>query len=352
MEDRLLPSLLKFEVGLEVGETEPLSHWGVTLEDASPDPSIADNQVRSLLFEASPERSTELELIVNLIDFRIGGDRPGFHLEASAIMGRGVVVYSPRTMQQVWLISFLAWQCVHEQSGLIIGFLLQRRPYDAAAHDVGHAGVEATRRIIRLSEALRQIRDLHNRDEGGWPNDVPLPRRSCAEFVEVEDRAVCEICCLASAFIFLHECHHALERVAGRDYAGREEELACDGYAARFLLDRVECFAVSRNYTLTQAGTAKIKRAIGVFLGLVLMLESTEKGLRGPTDSHPAWTDRVRAILAIIENTLNDNDGHFWVFATSIMLSHLRRQGIDIGVAPYGSARELFYYALDRFEFA
>jgi hypothetical protein len=285
-----------------------------------------------------------------MIDFRWAADRPGFYLEANAIMGHGIVVFAPRAMRQIWLISFMAWQCLCEQSGFIIGFLMQRRPYDLSASDVGDAGAEAASRIVRLGAALRALRDAQEAIESDWPNDVPNPTGFRAEFAAEEDRAVYDIACIASSFVMLHEVCHALERIAGRRYAGIDEELACDRYAARFLLDRVSEYATSEGYTPEQAESVRDKRAIGVFLGLVLVLESTEIGLREPTETHPAWTQRVRATLESMEKDLTGEAFKFWVFATSIMLSRLRREGIEIGIVPYDSARQLFYVALDKFE--
>ncbi|MBP9233237.1 MAG: hypothetical protein KBF30_01095 [Hyphomonadaceae bacterium] len=317
--------------------------------DAPFDPTLADIETRNLLFDTAPERSAELEIVLENIDFRLAADRPAFHLEATAIMGRGLVVFTPRTMRQIWLIGFMAWQCMHEQSGFIVGFLIQGRPYDLAAPDAGDAGAEAAGRIVRLGAALRTLREAQDERESDWPSDVPVPPIPPAELDE-EDQAAYELACFALSFVMLHESWHALARIAGHDYAGREEELACDSYAAHLLLDRVGDYAKSKAYTPDQTESVSAKRAIGVFLGLVLMLESTEIGLREPTEDHPAWTERMRAILAIIEGTTADENGSFWVFATSVMLSRLRRDDIEVGIVPYDSARQLFYLVLDKFE--
>lgn len=318
--------------------------------DAPPDPTLADIETRNLFLDTAPERGAELETVLEQIDFRLAADRPAFHLEATAIMGRGLVVFTPRTMRQIWLIGFMAWQCMHEQSGFIVGFLLQGRAYDLSAPDVGDAGIEAAARIVRLGVALRTLREAEDERESDWPSDVPKPPVPPAELDGEEDQAAYELACFALSFVMLHESWHALERIAGRDYAGRDEEFACDSYAAHMLLDRVEEYATSRAYTPAQTESVSSKRAIGVFLGLVLMLESTEIGLRAPTENHPAWTARMRAVLTIIEATTADEDGNFWVFATSVMLSRLRRDNIEVGVVQYGSARQLFYLVLDQFE--
>lgn len=317
--------------------------------DVPLDPTLADVETRNLFLDTAPERSAELEILLQKIDFRLAADRPAFHLEATAIMGRGLVVFTPRTMRQIWLIGFMAWQCMHEQSGFIVGFLMQGRPYDLSAPDVGDAGAEAAARIVRLGATLRTLREAQDEREHDWPTDVPTPPIPPAELAE-EDQAAYELACFALSFVMLHESWHALERIAGRDYAGRDEELACDSYAAHLLLDRVSEYATSKAYTPAQTESVSAKRAIGVFLGLVLMLESTEIGLREPTEDHPAWTARVRAILAIIEATAADENGHFWVFAASVILSRLRRDDIEVGIVPYNSARQLFYLVLDQFE--
>lgn len=314
------------------------------------DPSKADVEIRNLFTDAIPERPAEVEALLSQIDYRMAMDRPAFHLEATAIMGRGLVVFTPRTMRQIWLIGYMAWQCVREQSGFIAGFLAQGRPYDLSAPDVGDAGVQVAARIDRLGAALRTLRDAQAEQDAEWPADVPIPPEPPAEFADIEDQAAYELACFALSFVMLHESWHALERIAGRDYTGRDEERACDSYAAHLLVDQVHDYATSKSYDPDQTQSVIAKRAIGVFLGLVIILESTEIGLREPTENYPAWTERARAMLAIVEPFLTDENDNFWVFSTSVLLSRLRRDGIDVGSVHYESARQLFFQTLERFE--
>jgi hypothetical protein len=306
----------------------------------------ANSQVRELFMGAMPERLAELDVVLEQISFQTASDRPAFHLEAIAVAGHGLVVFTPRTLEQVWLIAYMAWQCMHEQSGFVVGFLDQGRPYDLTAPDVGDAGQRARARVSELGEALRRLRDAET-EQAEWPADVPIPNPT-AVFEDTEDQAAFELACFALTFVLLHECYHALQRIAGVDYQGSVEELACDAYAAHFIIDHAHQYSVGMGYDKHQQQTVLDKRAIGTFLGLVLMLETTEIGLRTPTETHPAWIERVRAITAIIDPIVSHNCD-FWVYATSVMLSRLRREGLDIGSMPYKNVRALFNSALERY---
>jgi hypothetical protein len=310
-------------------------------------PEEADVETRNLLFDCVPERRSELEVLVAQIDFRRARDQPAFILEALAFGDRGVVRFTDRTMHQAWLISYLAWKALHEQLGFVVGFLMQGRPYDLTSPDVGAAGIAAAITIDRMSDALRALRAADS-GAGSWPADVPQLTET-NEHLNEQDHAAFELVCFGMAFAMLHECHHVFERIACHPYTGPTEEMAADAYAAHFILDGVAETAAANSWDVT---TLTEKRAIGVFLGLVLVLESSEAGLREPTETHPAWTARIRQLLQVIEQLNLPQDGNFWIYATSFLLSRARRERIEIRQLAYRNVRGLFFSALDIYEAA
>ncbi len=310
-------------------------------------PEEADIETRNLLFDCAPERRNELEALVAQIDFRRARDQPTFVLEALAFGDRGVVRFTDRTMHQAWLISYLAWRAMHEQLGFVVGFLLQGRPYDLTSPDVGAAGIAAAITMDRMSDALRALRAA-NPGEGSWPADVPQLTET-NDHLNEQDQAAFELACFGMAFALLHECHHVFERIASHPYTGPTEEMAADVYAAHLILDRVAETAAANGWEVT---TLTEKRAIGVFLGLVLVLESSEVGLREPTETHPAWTARIRQLLQFIDQLNLPQDGNFWTYATSFLLSRARRERIEVQQIAYSSVRALFFCVLDIYEAA
>jgi hypothetical protein len=123
------------------------------------------------------------------------------HLEATAFFGKGLVVFTDRTLQQAWLIAYLAWRTLHEQSGFVIVSLLNNAKED-----------EFMTHVDRLGRALA---DLRSADAGAapWPADVPQLTPDLSGLRDIEDRTAYELACFAGSFLLLHETCHALKRV-------------------------------------------------------------------------------------------------------------------------------------------
>lgn len=84
------------------------------------EPTNANEEVAALFLGTMPERASEVAGLLETVQFERATDRPAMHLEATAFFGKGLVVFTDRTLQQVWLITYLAWRTLHEQSGFVI----------------------------------------------------------------------------------------------------------------------------------------------------------------------------------------------------------------------------------------
>jgi hypothetical protein len=158
----------------------------------------ADEEVRALFLGTAPEQSDEIEQIMTTTQFERAHDRPAMHLEASAFFGKGLVTLTDRTMQQVWLISYLTWRTLHEQSGFVIVARVFGLPYDVRGDE--HDGF--TQNVDRLTDALTKLRDSSEEADAQnhpWPADVPRLDPKLSNLHSVEDRAVYDLACFGCA---------------------------------------------------------------------------------------------------------------------------------------------------------
>ena len=305
-----------------------------TAESSSND---ANHEVRSLLEGAVPERKNDVDLIMDQIDFRRATDKDGIYLQATVILGRGLVVFTDRTMQQVWLVSYLAWQALREEVGPLLVSIIKRE--DLSAHQkADRANRQEIPKTDRLAQALR---DLCDSSPGIllWPDDVPTFDEKLSQLRDQEDKAAYDLTVLAAAFIFLHEVSHVKLREADEMEGGIEEELACDEYAANMLLANHAEFYHSQEVGKMGVGS---KRAMGVFLGLLLMLEATEEDRWRGSESHPAIALRIRKCLDVIICHA-DVEESFWIYGSCALLSKLRRHDrLSTELGAFENAKELF----------
>ena len=309
------------------------------------DRSEANEGVRALFSGVAPERPEEIEQILETIQYELADDRPALHLEATAFFGRGLVVLTNRTMQQIWLIAYLSWRTLREQSGFVIVALATRTPYDVSQHPKNDIYIK---HVDRLGEDLTALRTA-DVGRNPWPSDVPRLDPQLSELRDEEDRAVYDLSCFAAAFVLLHETHHALKRARGETWGGVEEELECDRYATGFLLDRSDAYAIPRNFEPSKVFR---KRAMGVFLGLAVTFESTEMGLWLASESHPSAYDRIRQLVQFVDPIISNEDDDFWIFASCVLLSRVRRGSQLPATIRFLSPRDLFYKALELIRIA
>jgi hypothetical protein len=295
----------------------------------------ADELVKALLLATVPERSVDILKILQDLEYKQVQDRPALHLEATSFFGRGVVVFTGRTMQQMWLIAYLAWQTLREQIGFIVVSLIEKSAYRTAIFARNDKYIS---NVDRLDRALRELR-IAEIGSNPWPADIPKLDPELSELRDVEDRTAYDLACFSAAFVLLHETSHAIRRAQGEDYGGIAEELASDKFAQDFLL--LGCAEYAKQSGQPVAKILK-KRAMGAFLGLAVTFESTELGLWLPSDSHPSVYERVNQLVRAVEPHFPDPNHDFWLFATSVLLSKARRGGKLPETLRFQTTRELF----------
>jgi len=277
----------------------------------------ADDEARALFMGTTPERPDDVSQILDNVQFERAHDRPALHLEANAFFDKGLVVFTDRTMQQIWLIAYLSWKTLHEQSSFVIVSQAGNEPYDVSLNDKHDKYVS---QVDRLGQALSNLREAEP-GQTPWPPDVPRLDPDLSELRDEEDHAAYDLGCFAVSFALLHEVRHAQKRLENKPY-DIDEEMECDRFATNFLLDQCEQYASKNNHDTIQVYR---KRSMGVFLGLAVMFESTEIGLWLPSESHPSMFERIDQFREIVEPNVPDKNDDLWLLMSCVLLSKARR---------------------------
>lgn len=289
--------------------------------------TVAEDAIR-LLRAATPERIGEVERLITLAGFHEASDGPGFKFENVF----GQVMFSNRSIMQVYLISFLAWRTLQAYSGLIIYLLYKGLPLDVnhASSLPGQAAADEA--VNKLASSLAAIRQAYSTLDVPWPAEVPPP--AIERHADAEHQAAQEISLLALAYILMHEIHHiALAQIneATGDWA---EEHKCDEFARQMLLRDVDSYSASCG---DDRDMVRNKRAMAIALANVIYAEITPKRLWAGSD-HPPIADRL---LANYKEWPTDPNGHAWIYMSSALIAQLRRRGVPIGQIEFKTAREL-----------
>jgi hypothetical protein len=290
--------------------------------------------VRQLLEGVAPERGLEIEALFSRvgIDYHRANDRPGFYLET---LDR-VVLYNDRTLQQIYLIAFLTWKALTEQSGAIIVSLVRGQPYDETKVRRDPEQQMYERRVDELALALQKLRTADELHLAEWPVEVPRLGTAVPSFSSVTDRAAYETALFALAYVLLHETRHAMFAVDGDAPGGLAEEVACDAYATEFLMKGIHEYAAMSRFPAHKVAT---KRAIGLLIGQAIIVESTPEHRWNVADNHPPVGERLRTTLEALGLPPLD---HAWVFASSMLLAKLRRVNRPVGVIDFATPLELY----------
>lgn len=246
--------------------------------------------LRLLFVGVAPERSQEIEdfwtkygPVVKVVSDDEQGNVPV--MEAGAYR---YLHFNHRMLRVIWLLSFSAWEgYVMIHNGVTTGDL----------GDAAERFKDALETAISVSKATDP---LSIKFPAGIPEPGPvdtLPVGSMA-------RAAGEVAMFASGWAFLHECKHLMhqqEGTSGGDDpdACCTEELFCDAFATRFLLERIGDYANELN---VQAAKVQLKRQLGIYFALYA-IAVIGRDQWGATKTHPAVQARIDQALALMSET-------------------------------------------------
>ena len=236
---------------------------------------------RSLFVGVAPERSQELEEFWHRYTPRFNfiednGPDGAFVMCAGAYRE---VYFDLRVMRAFWLAAFIAWE-----------------GYWSFNESLG-------RNMLRFREMIDCFIEMRYADD---PLTVALPE-GVPELGVYEDgalqakvRVAVDMANFAIGWALLHEVRHIKHQQDGTsadDDASpverRAEELSCNEFATRFILDQVEAYARSTNVPVADV---RQKREIGIYFG-AFALTLIAKDRWGESDTHPAVQTRIDAML-------------------------------------------------------
>jgi len=288
----------------------------------------------NLLRMVAPERSTEVEALLHTYapSFFEATDRQRFVLEANPL---GFVLYSNRTLLQVWLLGWVMWKEMYCWSTFIWELATERRPFVLA----GFTEIPGQEESYADADALyaRAVDFARSEpiDWTRWPSAVPRPLDIALH--GNEDRLINDLVHHAVAFFLLHELRHLMLRQDQRNFPDpRQEEFECDRWATEYLLARSDEYAQSSGEDPTKV---RSKRAMGVALGTAVIAHIQEVGLWKPGTEHPPIADRMQRLVEAVDLPGND---YLWNVACSFLLATLRRQQALPAHVDFNDQRELF----------
>jgi hypothetical protein len=248
---------------------------------------------RNLFEGITPERMEELqELWANYAPhFNILDDlsRDGrFVIDAGLYRE---VRFNHRALRIFWVASFAAWE----------GYRAVANGLEAGAFDFTRFRevIDATLRVFREDDA----------EAVPLPNGVPEPGALPDRNRSPELRAAAELAHFAAGFALLHEVKHIIHQQLGTgapEHAtpadNHKEELSCDAFAIRFLLDRVDDYAATSRVS---ADLVRQKRKIGIYFALFAMA-LLSKDRWSASNSHPAMQTRLDEAIKVMKNDRAD----------------------------------------------
>ncbi|MGA3259678.1 MAG: phage exclusion protein Lit family protein [Bryobacteraceae bacterium] len=271
--------------------------------------------VLALLRGAAPERADELAALWRqfALNFDTIQDKPGFDIKGGAF---GSVIFTPRTLHQIWLLGFAAWRAFEAYGGILQILPALGLPYDAAMIADLPGQLEAELRFQAAIHDARALNQVHQSEDFEWPAAVPLPSQQ--SFTSAAEEVTRDVTSIAGAFIFLHEVKHIVLTQSGTD--PHEEELACDQFAREFLLENITAYASTSG---KPSDRILALRAMAVSVGLFVVLEITPVSSWRESESHPPLRKRWTAFLEPVPLPI---DHWFWSFTTSLILAKLRHE--------------------------
>lgn len=292
------------------------------------DQDAVAREVIDLLRKATPERTDEVEKLIKLAGFREAQDASGFKFENVFDQ----VIFSHRSLLQVYLISFLSWRALQSYSGIIFALLQLRKPFDSEAVAGLPGQAEADKAVDELAKSLAEIRQAYLMPDAPWPNEVPSPAIDWHE--NAQNQATQMLSLLALAYIFMHEVHHIALAQNGEATHDWSEEYKCDEFARQMLLRDVDAYAKECG---DDPDMVRNKRAMAIGLANAIYAEITPKRLWAGTD-HPPIADRL---FANYKDWPKDPNAHAWIYMSSVLVAQLRRRDVSIGIIEFRTAREL-----------
>ncbi|GEM_PF-656239 len=241
--------------------------------------------VRNVLLGSAPERESELASLWSLLEprFQLTADT---HDGARLVMEAGMyrfVRFNHRVVRAFWIAGFAAWEAYR-----VVAETPELEPLDL-------------KRLAELIDAFERVLESDAPELEALPKDVPEPGHYEGN---PHLRAPGELATLGVGWALLHEVRHLKHQQDG-DAADpyeedptqrRNEEMSCDAFATKFLLDQLDAYAQREK---ASPNLVRRKRELGIYFALFAMtLMARDKWSASQT--HPSIQARIDAVRALM----------------------------------------------------
>ena len=250
--------------------------------------TIVTEHLLALFLGVAPEREEELQKLLNqysVVAHVVADDADG-NLPVMDAGAYVIVRFNHRILRAIWLLSFSAWEGY-------IATHVEAQPLDAT---------EALRRFKSTLDTAMQVCAAENPDSIPFPKGIPQPGILEDHQPDSYARVAAEIAIFAAGWALLHETRHLMHQQEGTSGVGtaeerHKEELSCDEFATRFLLEKVDEYAVSHGESKE---LVTMKRQIGIHFAMYA-LAVIGRDNWGESSTHPAIQSRIDQALSIME---------------------------------------------------
>lgn len=302
---------------------------------------LVEEAIKRVILETTPERKDELEQLWSEYspNFILYDDKPGFSMETVF----GSVLFTNRTMQAVWILGFAAWKAFYCFAVPLLLLQTANQNFSVKAFNEFPDQSEAESLFANLINSMKELVNINRLDEFRWPSNIPKPYNGKPE--DKEGSVIFDLTCMATAYIFLHEIQHLKFRQEGKiDLDSDDEEILCDEFARKMLLDDLDRYSKDSGYPLEKL---KTKRAMSIALASFLLLVITPKQNWEGTRSHPSITHRIEKLTRSL--LLPEND-KFWIYLSCLTLAYLRYERCLLLEISFSSQKALCLKLIDQLE--
>lgn len=299
---------------------------------------FTEEVVKRLIFDSAPEKTAEFNHIweENSINVRYAIDRSGFYLKAGAY---GLVLFTQRTMWQIWLAGFAAQKAFHLYSPAL--WVFQHKGWSLSKESLKHDDeyLELYSECNKQFSDILVLNEMVNIKEFQWPTDVPIPDEGRPS--DLKGKMGYDLLCMAGAYCFLHEVRHVLLQNENANLNAHDEEMECDRYAREFLLSNIEGYSEQSGDDIDKV---KTKRAMSIAIWSLLQLVITPKCRWFDSPSHPSVIERIKALAVYLELPENDL---FWIYLSSLLLAQIELHDIHLEPKVIQSQKSFLYELLE-----
>jgi hypothetical protein len=256
--------------------------------------STVQEAVRLLFIGSAPERTSDLANMWQDLQplFQLTEDN---HPDGRIILDAGAyryVRFNHRVLRAFWIAAYAAWE----------GYRLVAESYNLQQLD--------TSRFQALIAAFEETLSSGDPTDPRLPPGVAEPGHYPEGNADPQGRAPAELATIAVAWALLHELQHIRHQRDGTGAdpfsvdkdAKHREELSCDEFAARFLLDQADAFALDAG---VEAEQIRRKRQVGIYFGL-FAVTLLAKNNWDASASHPSVQRRLDSVRALMEPTKSE----------------------------------------------